>query len=60
MLYFTEKYITLQLIKDLNVRPKTIQILEENVGSKISATAHRKFLSDISLQARETKEQINK
>ena len=35
-------------IKDLNVRPKTIKILEENIGSKILDTAHRKFLSDIS------------
>ena len=47
-------------IKDLNVRPKTIKILEENIGSKISNTACRNFLSDISPQARETKEKINK
>ena len=44
-------------IKDLNVRPKTIKILEENIGSKILDTAHRKFLSDISFQARETNKQ---
>ena len=48
-------------IKDLNVRPQTIKILEENVGSKILDTACRKFLSDISPLARETKEKkINK
>ena len=40
----------------LNVRPEIIKILEENIGSKISDTAHRKFLLDISPQARETKE----
>ena len=47
-------------IKDLNVRPKTRKILEENIGSKISDIAHNNVLSDISLQARETKEKINK
>ena len=41
-------------IKDLNVRPKTIQILEENIGSKISDIA-RSNLSDISPQTMETK-----
>ena len=43
-------------IKDLNIRPKTIKILEENIGSKISDIAHRNILLDISPQARETKE----
>ena len=43
-------------IKDLNVRPKTIKILEENIGNKISHIAHRNILSDISPQAMETKE----
>ena len=47
-------------IKDLNVRPGTIKILEENLGSKISDIAHGKFLQAISPQARETKEKINK
>ena len=28
-------------IKDLNVRPEIMKILEENIGSKISDTAHR-------------------
>ena len=42
-------------IKDFNVRPKTIKILEENTGSKISDIAYSNVLSDISLQARETK-----
>ena len=43
-------------IKYLNVRPETIKILEENIGSKISDIAHSNILSDISPQARETKE----
>ena len=49
-----------KLIKDLNVRPKTIKILEENIGSKISDISHRNLLLDISPQARETKEKMSK
>ena len=41
-------------IKDLNVKHRTIQILEENFGSKISNIACSNILSDISPQARET------
>ena len=47
-------------IKDLNLRPETIKIIEENIGSKISDIAHSNILSNISPQARETKEKINK
>ena len=43
-------------IKDLNVSPKTIKIIKENIGSKISEIAYSNILSDISPQARETKE----
>ena len=38
-------------IKDLNVRPETIKILEENIGSKISGLAHGDVLSDVTPQA---------
>ena len=41
--------------KDLNVRPKTIKILEENIGSKTLDTARSDIFLDISPQARETK-----
>ena len=47
-------------IKDLNVRPKTIKIIEENTGSIILDIARSNNLSDIAPQARETKEKINK
>ena len=47
-------------IKDLNVRPKTLKIEEENIGSKILDIASNNILLDISPQARETKEKINK
>ena len=47
-------------IKDLNVRPETMKIIKENIGSKISDIACSNILSDIFPQARETKEKINK
>ena len=47
--------INLKWIKDLNIRSKTIKVLEENIGSKILDFTHSKILSDISPQSRETK-----
>ena len=48
-------------IKDLNVRPDTTKILEENVGSKILDIVHGIFLWTIKIYLpRETKEKINK
>ena len=52
--------INSKCIKDLNVRLKTIKILEENIGNNILDIVHGNFLSDISSQARETKGKINK
>ena len=46
-------------MKHLNVRPKTIKILEENTGSKISDIACRNIFSDIYSQTREIKSKIN-
>ena len=46
-------------IKDLNVRLKTIKILEENISSKISDISYSNIFSDIAPQARETKEKVN-
>ena len=43
-------------VKDLNVRPENIKILEENIGSKILDIAGSSILLAISPQARETKE----
>ena len=47
-------------IRDLNVRPETIKIIEEKIGSKISDIACSNISSNISSQARETEEKINK
>ena len=47
-------------IKVLNVRPQTIKILEDNIGSKILEIAYSNILLDTSPEAKETKEKINK
>ena len=47
-------------IKDLNVRPQTIKLLEEDIGSKILDIAHSNVLLYTFPQAREPKEKINK
>ena len=52
--------INSKLIKDLNIQPETIKILEENIGSKILNIAHSSISSNVTPQARETKEKINK
>ena len=47
-------------IEELSVSPETIKIVEEDTGSKISDIACSNSLSDISPQARETKQKIKK
>ena len=44
----------------LKFRPDAIKILEENIGSKIWDIARSNILPDVSPQAKETKEKINK
>ena len=52
--------INSKLIKDLNVRPKTIKLLKENIGSKLSGIALSNMFLDVSPRARETKEKSYK
>ena len=47
-------------IKDLNVRPDTIKLLEENIGNTLFDIGLRNILLDLSLQERTTKAKINK
>ena len=45
--------------KNLNVRPETIKILEESLGSNFSDIGHSSIFLDMSPVARETKAKIN-
>ena len=47
-------------IKDLNVRPDTIKLLEENIVSTLLYINHIKILYDPSPKVKETKAKINK
>ena len=47
-------------IKDLNVRPETIKLLEENTGSMLFDIGLSSIFLNMSPQARETKEKINR
>ena len=47
-------------IKDLNVRPETIKLLEENIGKTLSNTNHSRILYDPLLRVMEIKAKMNK
>ena len=46
--------------KDLNVRPETIKLLEENIGRTLSDINHSKFLHDPPPRVMEIKTKIKK
>ena len=47
-------------IKDLNVRPETVKLLEENIGKTFSDTNHSKILYDLPPRVMEIKAKISK
>ena len=47
-------------IKDLNVRPVTIKLLEENIGRILSDISHSKILHDPPPRILEIKAKVNK
>ena len=47
-------------IKDLNLRPETIKLLEENIGKTLSDIHHSKILYDPLPRILEIKAKINK
>ena len=47
-------------IKDLNVRPETIKLLEENIGKTLSDIHHSRILYDSPPRVMEIKAKINK
>ena len=54
--FYTTQKNKFKMTKDLNVRPETTKILEEDIGSNISDIAGGNILLNLSPQARGTKE----
>ena len=52
--------INSKCIKDLNVRPETIKLLEENIGRTLSDINHSKILYDPPPRVMDIKSKINK
>ena len=52
--------INLKWIKDLNVRPETIKLLEENIGKTLSDINHSRILYDPPPKVMEIKGKVNK
>ena len=52
--------INSKLIKDLNIRPETIKLLEENIGKTVSDINHSRTLYDPPPKILEIKAKINK
>ena len=52
--------INTKQIKDLNVRPETIKLLQENIGKTLSDINHSKILYDPPPRILEIKAKINK
>ena len=60
--HFLTSYTTINLkwLKDLNVRPKTIQFLEETIGRTLTDINHSKILHDTLPRVMEIKTKIHK
>ena len=60
--HFLTQYtkINSKWIKDLNVRPETIKLLEENIGKTLSEIHHSRILYDPPPRILEIKTKINK
>ena len=60
--HFLTQYtkINSKWIKDLNVRPETIKLLEENIGRTLIDINQSKILYDTSPRVTEIKTQVNK
>ena len=56
----TTSKINSEWSKDLNVRPETIKLLEENIGKTLSGIHHSRILYDPPLRVMEIKAKINK
>ena len=52
--------INSKCVKDLNVRPETLKLLEESIGKTLSDKNHRRILYDQPPRVMEIKAKINK
>ena len=58
--YFLTPNTNSKWIKDLNVRPETIKLLEENIGRTLSDINHSRILCDPPPRVMKIKTNINK
>ena len=58
-LSYTTHKINSKWMKDLNVRPEVIKILEKRIVSNLFDISHSSIFLDVSPQTRETKAKIN-
>ena len=58
--HFLTPFTKIKWIKDLNVRPETIKLLEENIGKTLSDINHSRILYDPPPRILEIKTKINK
>ena len=58
--HFLAPYTKIKWIKDLNVRPETIKLLEENIGRTLSDINQSKILYDPPPRVMEIKTKVNK
>ena len=58
--HFLIPYTKIKWIKDLNIRPETIKLLEENIGKPLSDVNHSRILYDPPPRVMEIKAKINK
>ena len=58
--HFLTPYTNSKWIKDLNVRPETIKLIEANIGKTLSDINHSRILYDPPPRVMEIKAKINK
>ena len=58
--HFLTPYRRVKWIKDLNVRPETIKLLEESIGRTLNDMNQSKILYDPSSRVMEIKTKVNK
>ena len=57
---FSDTKVNSKWIKDLNIRPETIKLLEENIGKTLFNIHHKRILYDPPSRILEIKAKINK